>query len=81
MGSAHWAKGTPPLGGGAPPDRWAEPNSLEYQIHPPTIDTLVTGMLLVGSEKIEESKDCEQMINSNLPGWSVDASSMPSSSR
>ena len=51
------------------------------QIHPPTIDTLVTGMLLVGSEKNEESKDCEQMINSNFPGWSVDASSMPSSSR
>ena len=33
------------------------PTSLEYQIHPPTIDTLVSGMLLVGSEKIEDNKD------------------------
>ena len=26
LGSAHWAQGTPPSGGGVPCARWAEPN-------------------------------------------------------
>ena len=44
--ASHRPGGTPPSEGGVPPPPGGQnPITLEYQIYPPTIDTLVTGMV------------------------------------